>query len=77
VDLVAYVCMLAWNPDLSFQQLGNDLDFNVGKKAIRVALSKKGFDWCLTMKKALISGRNQAIRLQWAQKYANWTQDSE
>ena len=63
-DLVAYVCMSAGNRRLSFQQLAEEWDFGVGKKAIRAALLKEGFHQRLAMKKPLISARNQAIRLQ-------------
>jgi len=63
-DLVAYICMLTRNLPLLFQQLAENFDFGVGKKAIRAALLKEGFHWRLTMKKPPISQRNQEIHLQ-------------
>jgi len=59
---------------LSFQQLAEELDFGVGRKAIRAALVKEGFYRHLAMRKPPISERNRVIRLQWAQEYLNWTQ---
>jgi len=74
-DLIGYVWMSARNRRLSFQQLADELDLGVGRKAIRAALVKKGFHRCLAMRKPPISGRNRVIRLQWAQEHVNWTQE--
>jgi len=57
-DLIGYVCMSVRNRRLSFQQLANELDLGVGKKAIRAALIKEGFYWRLAMRKPPISERN-------------------
>ena len=66
--------MSARNRHLSFQQLAEELDFGVGRKAIRAALVKEGFHRRLAMRKPPISERNRVIRLQWAEEHLNWTQ---
>jgi len=57
-DLIGYVCMSARNRQLSFQQLTDELDLGVGRKAIRAALVKEGFHRRLAMRKPPISERN-------------------
>jgi len=73
-DLIGYVCMSARNRRRSFQQLAEELDFGVGRKAIRAALVKEGFHRRLAMRKPPISECNRVIRLQWAQEHLNRTQ---
>ena len=73
-DPIGYVCMSARNRRLSFQQLADELDFGVGRMAIRAALVKEGFHRRLAMRKPPISESNRVIRLQLAQKHVNWTQ---
>jgi transposase len=72
-ELIEFISASTINRRMSYEKLSEVMQFGVGKKGIRAALEREGYNRRLATRKPPISEKNRVIRLAWAQEHLNWS----